>query len=532
MKKFAIAIIALFAFTASSAQLNAMWSLGKADTADILAGNMAPNQHVAAASTTGALWGMLQNLAMNYSSFYFGNYKLTEYNNAGLPGSSATITGKLYLAYAKADADGNWYVSGQYYDSVNFPGGPSFVNPTPSSTTPYFVAKFNSGSLTCAWAKITGSSTAFTIANNGLYALIDSDMVTHISKFDIATGERTDVLTQPFRSYTTSIAVDETGNIYLAGGCAFSGIDFNGHIVSTTGIPYPVYIVKYRGDGTYAWHHLMSDVTCPERQLTVADNNIIYYSGKIFDTFSLGGFFLHHPAWVYDYLVSRLDSSGNISWVTQLKDTLAGDARADNNCHAVAMPDSSLSVFAEIRGYVDWGNGVVTPNDLSHTKGGIVNYSPAGVVNWVKLISGNTISSRNITGNGNDVWVTGNIYDSSDYHLDGITVPVVPLTFTPFIAKLHTEAYTPAGLAAGPEDPEQVLIMPVPATNLLTIQIPSTIKGNVRIRLTDISGSKVLDKNVENVTTTQIDVSTYSRGIYFIDISGNCLKTFRKIILQ
>ena len=355
-------------------------------------------------------------------------------------------------------------------------------------------------------------------------------MVTHISRFELTSGERTDILTQPFRSYTSSIVVDEAGSIYIAGGCAFSGIDFNGHVVSTTGIPYPVYIVKYRADGTYAWHHLMSDVTCPNRQLTLADNNIIYYSGKIFDTFSLGGHFVHRPTWVYDYLVSRLDSLGNVFWVTQLKDTFAGDASADNNCHAVALADSSLSVFAQLRGYIDWGNGIITYDGI-YSKGGIINYAPSGTVNWVKLVSGNTVMGHNIATNGTDIWVTGDVYDSSSYHLDAIDVPVVPITSTPFMAKLHT-SHTPASVAAVDKNEENIDIMPIPATTAITINIPANTTGKAYIILIDISGRQLLNKMIEGVTTTQLDVSQYARGLYLIDISGNNFRTVRKIVLQ
>ena len=531
MKKLTLAIfITLIAHFASNAQSTASWSWGKADTDDILAGNTAPTQNVTAASGNKVLWATLQNKAFDYSTFYFGNYKLTEYDNAGIPGTSALITGKVYLSYAESDAAGNWYFLGQYYDTVNFPGGPTFVNPAPLSNTPYFLAKFNSSTLSFAWVKIIGSSTTFTIADGALYAAIDSDTVSYVSRFDLATGDRTDVIAQTFRSYTSALAVDGGGNVYLAGSCAFSGINFNGHIVPTTSVPYPVYIVKYNADGSYAWHYLMSDVTCPQRQLTLANDNVLYYSGKIFDSFTFGGFSVHRPNWVYDYLVSRLDSSGNILWVTQQKDTFEGDASADNNYHAVSMIDTSLSVFAQVRGYIDWGNGVITDEGLyAHTA--VVNYSPAGLVNWVKQVKGNTVDAKNIAGNGTDIWVTGNVYDSAAYHLDAIAVPVVPVTYTPYLAKLHSY-YIAAGVPEQSKKDEQAQVMPVPAANVLNIKMPSNVSGDVRIRLNDVSGRIVLEKTVNGNAPAQVDVSQYSRGLYFIDVSGSTFHTVRKIVLE
>ncbi len=532
MKKLFFSIIAVILFAhVCHAQSSATWSWGKADAADVTAGNLAVSQHVAAASGNKVLWGMLQNLGLNFSSFYFGNYKLTEYDNFGNAGSSATITGKLYLSAAQADAAGNWYVLGQYFDTVNFRGGPTFINTMSSSTTPSFLFKLNRGTLSLAWARqITqeASVTAFSVCGSGVYVAVDSEWTT-ICKYDLATGNRTDLFSQQFRSSTSSLAVDSTGNIYIAGSCAFSGLNFNGHVV-TTSIAYPVYIVKYKPDGTYSWHHLLADVTCTGRQLTVANNNSIYYSGRIFDTFTFGGFTLHHPAWVYDYLVSRLDSSGNVLWVKQQKDTLAGDANVENINHAVAMSDGSLSVFATLRGYLDWGNGLTT-NEGINDNVAIVNYAASGEVNWIKPVSALQTNAANIAGNGTDIWVTGNVYDSSEYTIGSITIPVAPVTYTPFMAKLHTAPVTSS--VADVEESNGVQVMPVPATNLLTVKLPPETHDTVHIQLTDIAGRKVAEKTADgNNLLHQLDVSMYSRGLYFIEISGNGFHTVKKIVLQ
>ena len=532
MKKFSIAIIGLlFAFQASFAQSTAAWVWGIADIADISAGNPAPTQHVAAASATKVLWGMLQNQAINYSSFYFGSYKLAEYDNTGTPGVPANISGKLYISYAKADDAGNWYILGQYYDTIGFPGGPTFTNPAPAAVEPYFIARLNAGTLSCAWAKTLYYASTFTLTPSGLYVPIDSASTTTISKLDLSTGNRTDLFTQPFSSHTSSIAVDGAGSVYLAGSCAFGGINFNGHVVPTTGVPYPVYLVKYSAGGIYSWHYLISDITCPQRELTLADDNVLYYSGKIFDSFTFGGHFVHQPRWVYDYLVCRMDSTGNIFWLTQQKDTAEGDASADNNCHAVAMADSSLSVYSQTRGYIDWGNGIIS-NSGTGQQTSVVNYSfSGGVVNWVKSVAANTVDAKNIACNGVDIWVTGNVYDSAAFSLDATTVPVVPITMTPYLGMLHTAR----GVTTTPviaNDKPEIQVVPVPATNHVAIIMPSAVKGNVRITLSDISGRQVYERIANGNTSVQLDVSRYSRGLYFISVSGENFRTVQKIILE
>ncbi len=531
MRKITFALLSiLISYQSVFAQSSASWVWGITDTAGIASGNAAAAQHIAAASGNKVLWATLQNQAINYSSFYFGSYKLAEYDNTGAPGAQSVINGKLYVAYAKPDDAGNWYILGQYYDTINFPGGPTFINPAPASSDKYFIAKLNAGTLTCAWAQPLSYGDAFTVTPGGLYIPIDTASATIISKFDLTSGNRTDLFSQPFSSHSSSIAVDGAGAIYLAGSCAFGGVNFNGHVVSTTGIPYPVYLVKYRPDGTYAWHYLISDITCPERQLTLAADNIIYYSGKIFDSFTFGSFFVHQPRWVYDYMVSRLDSTGNIHWVKQQKDTVEGDAAADNSYHAVAMADSSLSVYAQIRGYIDWGNGIITSNG-TYQNTAVINYAYSdGTVNWVKPIVANTIFAKNIGSNGTDIWVTGNVYDTVEYHLDGISVPVVPVTNTPYLAMLHTARGT-TGIPIAAQNENKFQIMPVPATTRLDVIMPASITGSVRIRLCDISGRQVFETTTAS-NPVQLDVSPYSRGLYFIDISGERYRTVKKIVLE
>ena len=531
MKKIAISIICLlFGSQSSFAQSSASWQWGLADIADISAGKEAPLQHIAAVSGSKALWGMLQNRALDFSSFYFGGYKLTEYDSTGMPGTSAAITGKLFLACAKSDEAGNWYILGQYYDTANFPGGATFINPAPASAEPYFLVRLNAGTLACAWAKKLSNGTTFAITSDGLYLPIDTASATIIAKFDLSTGDRTDLFSQPFTSSTSSIALDGAGAIYLAGSCAFGGINFNGHVVTTSGVPYPVYMVKYKAGGVYDWHYLISDITCPGRQLTVAADNSIYYSGKITDSFTFGGFFVHQPGWVNDYLVTRLDSSGNILWIKQLQDTTGGDATVMDNFHAVPMADSTICVFTQIRGYINWGDGIIT-NCGPAENTGVVNYRSSGTVNWVKQIVGNTVDPRNIAGNGSDIWVTGNVYDSAAYHLDATAVPVVPITMTPYLAKLHTTR-SAANTQIVAQDKPEIHVIPVPATNLVEVIMPSSITGNVRITLCDVSGRQVFEQSIIACPSASLDISKYSRGLYFISVSGENFRTVQKIILQ
>ena len=195
------------------------------------------------------------------------------------------------------------------------------------------------------------------------------------------------------------------------------------------------------------------------------------------------------------------------------------------------MADSSLSVYSQTRGYIDWGNGIIS-NSGTGQQTSVVNYSfSGGVVNWVKSVAANTVDAKNIACNGVDIWVTGNVYDSAAFSLDATTVPVVPITMTPYLGMLHTAR----GVTTTPviaNDKPEIQVVPVPATNHVAIIMPSAVKGNVRITLSDISGRQVYERIANGNTSVQLDVSRYSRGLYFISVSGENFRTVQKIILE
>ena len=289
------------------------------------------------------------------------------------------------------------------------------------------------------------------------------------------------------------------------------------------------YIVRYQAGGTYDWSHVVTDVQNYSRQITLAGDTAIYYSGRIFDSSTLGTFHYNRPTYGGANIVARIDSGGTVEWLTQL-DTTSGYSYVSTNPAAVLMPDGSLSLYTGIRGYLDWGNGI-TSFCGSRNDAAVTNYAATtGLVNWVKPIAAKKSLTAGIAASGWDVWVTGTAYDSSAYGLDDISVSLSPLTYTPYMALLHTSPYS-ASVPAAPAAP-QFGIYPIPATHTLYITSPAGITGDVRITITDISGKVVMDKLTADFTTLKLPVSTYDRGLYFITISSTTYTATQKLILE
>jgi hypothetical protein len=88
------------------------------------------------------------------------------------------------------------------------------------------------------------------------------------------------------------------------------------------------------------------------------------------------------------------------------------------------------------------------------------------------------------------------------------------------------------GIAINSEEPK-VLIYPNPAESALNII--TNLEGQFDLKILDLRGQVVYQKSCDNSTTEfihKIDVSAFSRGIFFLKLTGNTTFAVKKIILQ
>jgi hypothetical protein len=353
---------------------------------------------------------------------------------------------------------------------------------------------------------------------------------------DKANGTKNFVLSQSGNSRISSLQADNAGNIYLAGGCAslFTGLNFNGTISIPPGTnQYPSYIVRYRSNGQHDWHIWMTDNTCVARKLTLATNNLIYYSGAVHDTMKLGGFQLRKPAVLYNMMLARLDSTGAVAWVKQLKDTIAGDASLEHIQHAAVSVDSSITLFPNARGFMDWGGGITTSSGLS-SQGVCVHYDAAGNILWVKTVGGQTTYAQQIAGNGTDVWVAGIGIDRFSYKFDAITIPA-SLNYPPYIARLYTGAKTAPPIATSVMHPAilSLSVRPNPATDELSISGMQNSNAAIRISILDMTGRNVYSQTLASGTDgIRISAANFPRGIYVLQVRREDTQYTGRIVLR
>lgn len=82
-------------------------------------------------------------------------------------------------------------------------------------------------------------------------------------------------------------------------------------------------------------------------------------------------------------------------------------------------------------------------------------------------------------------------------------------------------------------DPIRIQLYPNPTNSTSNLKIEN-VHGNIKIRITDVSGRVLqeIEENVNNGYETQIDLSNYSKGTYFINIITDKSQKTEKLILK
>lgn len=513
------------------------YTWGKAESITYSVNPGYPRQ-VVAGHAGKVLWGVLQGIKLNYGQRSLGNYKLTIYDSAGNAGNQVSITGKMWLVDAQADAAGNWYVLGYYYDSVVFTNGMMLLrDPMLLTKSSYFMFRLDAGTLALSWLKPLGSNNyckteCFTLKNNHIYLPVDSVSGSTINKIDITNGARTELWKQG-DSYISSLQVDDAGNIYLTGACAAANMEFNNTPATVpAGFSYPEYVVRYKANGQHDWHFWMKEITCVQRKLSLVNNNFIYYSGTLYDSVNVNGYhFNRGPSMASDYLMVRMDSTGQVKWGRQLTGITSPQGMISIlDPHHGVVKDSSFLFFATSRSTINWGNSVTTATVNLANNATLVSVQPDGASAWAKVVKARFSNSQHIVSDGNAVWITGVAMDSTAIGFDSLNVPVTP-AYSPYLAKLEAKKIAPPPTGINNPGTLGFAVAPNPATNKLIISGLSEWNRDAIVLLVDITGRHLLRRTVTGAAMEQ-DVSQLSRGIYFLEVQQNGQRVVKKIVLE
>ena len=394
--------------------------------------------------------------------------------------------------------------------------------------------RINTGSMFMSWFRPIGGSSsmksrAFTVDKNRIILAVDSTDATLVRSVDLATGNITPLFSQGGASTTTSIQTDAAGNMYLAGSCSITDMNFNGVFQLSPRSMSHAYIVKYNASGAYRWHHWINDPQCAQRKLTLFKDRFLFYTGSIQDSLMLGPVAVHRPQRALDYLSARLDTAGNVLWVRQVDTSGNGEASLGEAAfHAVVTPDTALVIFAQGHTYADWGDGIMT-NLFGSYSSVAVSRDADGSTRWARPVMGDNTTDDHIVAEGDGVWVCGSAFSNTAFvRMDTLNLRVAARAWTPYFGRLRLTQPPFIKNAVGSIAGSTLQAYPNPARHAVRV---AGLSGRSDLILRDMSGQTVLQQTTDKQETT-LDVSALPRGMYFLHLNGNGGAAARKIVLQ
>lgn len=101
------------------------------------------------------------------------------------------------------------------------------------------------------------------------------------------------------------------------------------------------------------------------------------------------------------------------------------------------------------------------------------------------------------------------------------------------------ECWTPsdlfkAELVNGVDDPDinSIKVFPNPSSGLFQILLGDNVKGNVSLKVINILGKTILNKNFTSNTDSSVDISNFTSGIYYLNFEFNGKTLIKKVVKQ
>lgn len=319
------------------------------------------------------------------SHYFFGASKLllAKYDSSGNVLWTATnSSGTCSCTDIAADAYGNVYATGVFYDlDVQF-GPYTLVNPNPQSTIfrrAYFIVKYSS-SGNVIWA---------TAGDNirGMGGARDP-----------------------------SLKIDHAGNLYLTGDFVNPTLQIGNTTLSNTSLnsKADIFIAKYDTAGHPVWAKSFGS---PDDDLSVGiavgNDNDLYFAGYFqYDSITLGNTTLHrHPFVAAESFLMKLDTSDQVLWAR-------GTWGGGRFWAVINDIDGNIYVGGRVL-----GNLLVLGSDSLHSPiygeaALLAKYSPSGSVIWAKAMPAISIAPTNNWDNTifdlavdryNNIWACGQL---------------------------------------------------------------------------------------------------------------------------
>ncbi len=480
----------------------------------------------------------LTNNTTGYTDIFLTKY---DANGNVLWARSAGGSDNDYATSVTTDAWGNIYVAGYFYSSSIVFGTTTLTNDSTPATSDMYVVKYDaSGNV--IWARKSGgtmddriNAVKTDVSGNVIvtgsfeskYLVFGTDTV----KNPLATTD--DVFVIKYDSagnyiwaigsghagfnYGNALAVDASGNIFVAGDFNSNLISFGDTVLTNSGSGFDdMFLVKFNSAGVVQWARNAAGTNDDAATALGTDaHGNIYVAGNfasstlLFNTTTLtnsGG---------YDLFVAKYNTNGKVLWAKRNGGT-AGDY-----VYSLAVDDSSYVVIAGNFGSASIGFGATTlTNDSAGTKDlFLAKYDSTGNVLWANTTGGPTSNANSVA-----IYPPGNIYLAGDFSDSTFAFGTNLLTnFTNtgttdmFLAK-----FLQTVLQAGNITPAtaKMAVYPNPADGILNVALNEG--GYNSIGVYDCLGRTLYQSQLTgNEKAVRINTAEIKDGVYFLRATHN-----------
>ncbi len=487
--------------------------------------------------------GTIHNFKLIYNLGFYGDVVIRRYNSSGSELLAKIMTGKAYIQGIETDAQSNIYVRGNFMDTLVIDQSNILLNTGSGLNINYFLIKLNS-SGTVLWKKnlsvIYGADAeinAMKVKGNSLYAGIQDIFQGSIKKLDLNGVEQMSIPISSLR-VISGLDADSHGNIYTSGSCQQGNIIFGG-LGANCPYVYSQFYVKFNSSGTGVWARFVQDATFDDPKLVCDADGNCYASGDLNGSFWFGNILSTGSQWVYDFFVTKLDSSGTFLWLREVppQGSPIGDAGIGNANHISIDNSNNIYITGFQRGTINWGN-------ITTVSGGIrdilvLKFNSNGNLIWGKT-AGGTLDNR---GDGITLDNTGNIYITGNFEQNAV-FDTISVTGSGLINSYAAKLTNPAisGITYNENVPQSFSITnyPNPFNPVTKIKFAIPDVGqrhafDVRLIIYDILGKEIgaLVNEQLNPGTYEVNWNAegYPSGVYIYRLTAGDYTLSKKMIL-
>lgn len=213
--------------------------------------------------------------------------------------------------------------------------------------------------------------------------------------------------------YVYSVALDPSGNIYVAGG--FTGtVNFGGAALTSADAATDVFLLKLDPTGKHLWSKSFSGPNSQSAKGVAVDaNGNVYITGFYLGSIDLGGgAFTKKGCCFEDVFLAKYDTNGNHIWSKGF-----GDIDADNVTSIAVDPAGNPIITGFFQSVINFGGGNLMAPAGGATDIYVAKFDPAGAHIWSKNFGDASDQSPNavtVDAQGN-LLLTGEVKGSADF---------------------------------------------------------------------------------------------------------------------